>query len=254
MRPTKPRRAATGVAKRLFAVAGLEVSRRRPASEPALSQFDGRRSRLMRDNGVDLVLDVGASRGYYALSLRAAGYHGAIVSFEPLPESFRVLQQHAQGDAAWNLERVALGSADREADIHVAGNAVSSSLLPMAERHLAAAPQARYVADEHVHLARLDTVAGPYVSADTRAYLKMDVQGYEDQVLLGATEILSRVILIESELSLCQLYDGQMLCVDMIGFLARLGYDLVAVQDGFVEAATGRTLQIDGIFARREDA
>jgi len=59
------------------------------------------------------------------------------------------------------------------------------------------------------------------------------------------------VVLIESELSLCRLYGGQMLCVDMIRLLAGLGFDLVAVEDAFVEAATGRTLQIDGIFARR---
>jgi FkbM family methyltransferase len=239
------------VAKRAFAWAGLEVSRRRPVDAPVLSRFDQRRSKLMQNNQIDLVLDVGASRGYYALTLRAAGYRGSIVSFEPLPGSFAALEQHSQGDPSWTLERVALGNADGEAIIHVAGNAVSSSLLPMAARHLSAAPEAGYVADERVRVARLDSVASTYVAETTRAYLKMDVQGYEDQVLLGATETLSRVVFIESELSLCHLYGGQMLCADIIKLLAELDFELVAVEDAFVEAATGRTLQIDGIFARR---
>lgn len=251
MNSGKARRAVAHAAKQAFALAGLDVSRRPPDDEPVLSRFDRRRDKLMQGSQVDVVLDVGASRGFFGLALRAAGYRGPIVSFEPLPDSFATLEQRARDDASWTVERLALGNADGEAVIHVAGNAVSSSLLPMAGRHLSAAPEAGYVADENVPAARLDSVAGRYVSEAARAYLKMDVQGYEDQVLLGAAETLSRVVLIESELSLCRLYGGQMLCVDMITLLAELGFDLVAVEDAFVEAATGRTLQIDGIFARR---
>ena len=251
MNPTRSRHGLARALKRAFALVGLEVSRRRPTEEPAISRFDRRRARLMEDNQVDLVLDVGASRGYYARTLRALGYCGSIVSFEPLPGSYATLEQRARDDASWTVEQVALGNSDGEAVIHVSGNSVSSSLLPMAGRHVAAAPEAGYVASENVPVARLDSVAGTYVGETTRAYLKMDVQGYEDQVLLGATDTLSQVVLVESELSLCHLYDGQMLCVDMIRLLAGLGFDLVAVEDAFVEAATGRTLQIDGIFARR---
>jgi FkbM family methyltransferase len=247
----RARRAVNHAVKQAFAAAGLEVSRRRPAGEPVLSRFDRRRDRLMRDAGVDVVLDVGASRGYYGLTLRAAGYRGRIVSFEPLPMSFATLEDHARGDASWSIVRTALGVEDGEAVIHVAGNAVSSSLLPMAERHVSAAPEAGYVADETVPVSRLDSIAGTYLPASAKAFLKLDVQGYEDQVLLGAGETLGRVVLIESELSLCHLYGGQMLCVDMIKLLAGLGFDLVAVEDAFVEQETGRTLQIDGIFARR---
>ncbi len=251
MKPNSPQRAFAHVVKGAFSLAGLEVSRRRSADEPKLSHFDHRRNEMMRDHEADLVLDVGASRGFYAMKLRAAGYHGRIVSFEPLQDSFSTLKHHAEGDASWTVERVALGKADCEEVIHVAGNAVSSSLLPMDARHLRAAPEAAYVSDECVSVVRLDSVADTYFAYATRGYLKLDVQGCEDQVLLGATETLKRVAFIESELSLCQLYDGQMLYVDMIKLLAELDFDLVAVEDAFVETATGRTLQIDGIFARR---
>lgn len=243
--------ACKNVARRAFAAAGLEVVRRPARDALPISTFDRRRSKLLRSEAIDLVLDVGASRGYYGLTLRQTGYGRRIVSFEPLSTSYATLTAHARGDALWASERVALGAMDGEALIHVAGNAVSSSFLPMAERHECAAPEACYVADELVPICRLDTIAELHIDESTRAYLKMDVQGYEDQILEGATQTLSRVALIESELSLCPLYDGQLLYTEMIALLEELGFELVAVEEGFVDYAAARTLQLNGIFARR---
>ena len=86
---------------------------------------------LLRELEVNIVLDVGANLGQYARSLRANGYAGRIVSFEPVPHIADRLEKRASGDPDWQVLRCALGDRDETAEIHVGvGQARLSSLLP----------------------------------------------------------------------------------------------------------------------------
>jgi hypothetical protein len=70
--------------------------------------------------------------------------------------------------------------------------------------------------------------------------------------LAGATGILASFVGIELELSLVPLYEGQLLYDVMIDKLRGLGFELFAVFPGYVAETTGRTLQFDGVFVRRD--
>ena len=209
--------------------------------------------RLLQFCRIDLVLDVGANRGHYATELRANGYAGRIVSFEPLATAHAKLEDAARGDAGWQVApRMALGDADGEITIHVAGNSLSSSVLDMLPEHERAAPGSAYVASETVPLKRLDKVAGDFLKESRRALLKIDTQGYEERVLTGAQGMLDSVVAIQSELSLVPLYAGQPLFDEMRSKIEAIGFVLSAVFPGYVHEQTGQTLQIDGFFVRRE--
>jgi len=202
--------------------------------------------------GVEVVLDVCANVGQYALDLRDTGYKQLIVSFEPLTGAFAVLQARAHSDPHWSVFNMALGAADGEADINISENSASSSLLRMLETHVHYAPASRYVSREHVRVKTLDTAASEVVSSEKRVLLKLDTQGYEHRVLEGATSFLQQVHLIECELSLVPLYEGQYLFLDMISLLDRYGFKPVHFDAGFGDPTTGYCLQVDGIFARSE--
>ena len=211
--------------------------------------------RLLQFCSVDLVFDVGANGGHYATELRANGYPGRIVSFEPLAAVHAKLESVARGDADWRVApRMALGDTDGDITIHVAGNSLSSSILDMLPEHERAAPGSAYVASETVPLKRLDHVAGDFLIGSRRALLKIDTQGYEDRVLTGAQGILPCIVAIQSELSLVPLYAGQPLFDEMRSRFEQMGFVLFAVFPGYVHEQTGRTLQIDGFFVRREMA
>ena len=238
---------AFDAARRLLRRLGIEAHRYTVQASPGAHL-----ARLLQHAGIDLVIDVGANAGHYARSLRGHGYRGRIVSFEPLAAAHARLASAARRDRAWiAAPRMALGDAEGQVVIHVAGNSASSSILDMLPEHERAAPGSGYVGTESVPQHRLDSVAPPYLDGARAVLLKIDTQGYEDRVLAGASGIIERIDAIQTELSLVPLYAGQPLLDEMRSRLDRMGFALYAVFPGYIDPSTGRTLQIDGFFVRR---
>ena len=178
--------------------AGLTVRRYSPATVP-----DDQVRALLAHHDIDLVVDVGANGGHYAMSLRRAGYLGRILSFEPLQDAWTRCMANAHADQLWSVApRMALGAAERPVEIHVASNSVSSSILPMEEIHRQAAPGSAYVGSEVVEMRRLDWGRRAEIEAARHPFLKIDTQGYEREVLEGATDVLGRFSGVQLEMSL----------------------------------------------------
>ncbi len=200
--------------------------------------------------GIDLVVDVGANEGQFVGWMRERGYGGRIVSFEPQRLAFEACTARWKSDPRWTGLRLALGETAGEMPIHVAGNSMSSSLLPMLDSHVDALPESAIVKTETVSVARLDETLAPRLEGARRVYLKLDVQGFEPDVLRGATGILEHVAMMELELSLVPLYEGQALLPQMVTDVTALGFTPIALEPGFRDTRDGRMLQMDGIFVR----
>jgi FkbM family methyltransferase len=227
---------------------GIELNRYNPAQSQR-----ARMLKLLAHHGIDTVLDVGANDGGYGRLVREVGFRGDILSFEPLADAHRKLTASAQGDERWFVApRMALGSEDGEIEINVAGNSTSSSVLAMHEQHVKAAPDSEYVGLERVPLRRLDSVSHQSIDNGSAIFLKIDTQGYEVPVLEGAESLLPRLRGIQLELSLVPLYEGQVLFRDVIDLLYERQFALWNVIPGFMDHASGRMLQMDGVFFRSQ--
>jgi FkbM family methyltransferase len=236
--------------RRLALQFGLDV-RRYNASE----SMQARLFRQIQHHDVDVVIDVGANDGGYGRFLREGGFAGDIVSFEPLAAAHAALTAAAARDERWHVApRMALGAEAGEAEIHVAGNSASSSLLPMHDLHAGAAPESRYVGVERVAVQALDALAHPVIDGARRPLLKIDTQGFEMPVLRGAKAVLARATGVQLELSVAPLYEGQALYAEVMAFLDELGFELWSVMPGFVDPRSGRMLQFDGVFFRARGA
>lgn len=234
MRPKLSRLLVDQVARR-----GLVV-RRHPAV---------RRQAVLAESGVDVALDVGAAVGEFARELRDFGFGGRIVSFEPMATPFATLRARTARDGQWTCHRVALGGEPGSTSINVASNSDSSSLLPMADAHRRAAPQVDYVGTEDVDVARLDDLAPELLGEGETAFLKLDTQGFEREVMSGAEDTLQRCRVVQVELSFVPLYEGGPLIDEMVAALYDRGFRLAAVEPGFA-ARGGAVLQADGLFVR----
>ena len=226
---------------------GVDIRRYRPANS-AWPQLIS----MLASHKVNLVFDVGANIGQFAQALREHGFHGRIVSFEPLAAAHALLLSSSKKDPFWDVApRAALGSEEGQIDMHVACNSVSSSALNMLQAHADVAPGTHYIGTESVPLRRFESIAQTYFRAESVPFLKIDTQGYEDRVLTGAGPLLHRVIGVQLELSLVPLYEGQCLFPEMIDRLHMSGFELWAIFQSFVDERNGRLLQVDATFFRK---
>ncbi len=210
-----------------------------------------RRLRMLTFKGVTDLLDVGANEGQYASALRASGFSGHIFSYEPLAGPFAVLQKRAASDPRWHPRRVAVGASGGELELNVSRWTLFSSALPMLDKAAQAAPDAAYVGAETVPMDTLDHLVEQDLG-DRPAVLglKVDVQGFEKEVLAGARDTLEKVEFVEVELSLVPVYAGEAGFQEMTAWVLDQGFELALTEPVFTDHESGRALQLNGMFLR----
>ena len=126
------------------------------------------------------------------------------------------------GDTRARLVEAAVGSQAGEAQIHVSARDDSSSLLPITARQNALFPGTAEAGTATIRVARLaDEVPAAGIAAP--ALLKLDVQGFELQVLAGCEEVLERFAWVYVECSFQELYAGQSFADEVIAWLRERG-------------------------------
>ncbi len=148
---------------------------------------------------------------------------------------------------------MALGEEDGEIEIEVSAESDMSSLLPQSALLRQVSPSSRIVARERVRLARLDAVIAPFLEPDDAIFLKLDTQGYEAQVLAGASLLLPRLAGVQLEMPLVPCYEGERGFRDLLDDLAAAGFSPFLFMPGYFERKLARQLQVDGVFMRAGD-
>lgn len=133
------------------------------------------------------VIDVGANRGQFALVARATWPEARIISFEPVPSAAATFSAVFEGDSGVELHRFALGSAMEERVLTVPAADDGASFLVQ----LRGVPLT-------VQVRRLDAVDLDFARP---ALLKLDVQGFELEVLKGASLTLPFIDAVVAECS-----------------------------------------------------
>lgn len=169
--------------------------------------------RFFRYFDVDCVFDVGANSGQYATMLRKyVGYKGIIISFEPIPEAAVILRKNAQRDRWWFVEELALGEAPGRANFNIMTAQQMSSLHQpqSAETDDLFKKDATITRRVEVQIATLESVLQKYrkILGFQRPFLKLDTQGHDVNVVLGAGETINEFVGLQSELAIRRIYAG----------------------------------------------
>ncbi len=133
------------------------------------------------------VLDVGANIGMTALALSRVCSRGQVAAIEPVSRTFRYLKQNVIKAGVPNVKvfNFALGSG--EGSVLMQGHPSNFACSFVADNYTI---PAKDHFSQRVPVKRLDDIF-PDLSLDRLDFLKIDVEGFELEVLAGAKDILN---------------------------------------------------------------
>ena len=202
------------------------------------------------------VIDVGANHGDFAQAASAFFPTAGVLLFEPLPD----MQSHLQGlirsgQSRWQLMPCALGSEPGRFPLFVddTDDAIGS-FTGFTEDYLKINPQARPTREVICEVRTLDEVTRER-QIKTIDLLKIDVEGFEFEVLKGAAASLqfTRAVVVEVSLVRRAPGTGHPL-VEMLDLLIRAGFHVVDVIPSLFEPAAPWKPAEFNLLMRRTDA
>lgn len=201
-----------------------------------------------------IVFDVGANEGESALNFMELFPDATIYSFEPLPESYASLESMARPRARLVPINAALGADHGSAVLNQNALQTTSSMLPTApsSRSFLSGPALSTQRRVKISVTTLDAVAAEY-QVETIDLLKIDVQGYELEVLKGASQMLSarRIRVIVLEVNFAPLYERQASFQDISTFLQSHGFSLSCLYD-FAFSTRKELMWCEALFCRSD--
>ena len=204
--------------------------------------------RILGGLQLNTVVDIGANRGQFALCIRRLYPNAQIFSFEPLPKPAAGWMRNFGADPRARLFNKAIALQSGSATMNVSRWDVSSSLLPFAQAQHDNFPFTEEASKEVVETATLDSCIEEHLIRDS-ALLKLDVQGFELSALQGCERLLGRFRNVYVEASFIELYVGQALATEVIGFLFSRGFNLVCVAN-LSYGSSVRPIQADFLFSK----
>lgn len=201
--------------------------------------------------GINVLLDVGANKGQFATRMRAAGYTGRIVSFEPLAAFVDVLREASKDDPSWTVVPCALGAEDTETEINVADGPLSS-LLPSSDFGKDWNDKLQHTHSETIQVRRLDGVLDDLLADvdDPRVFLKLDTQGFDLQAFRGAGDRIEEILGIQSEVACVPIYDGMPRFVEAVTEYEAAGFELAGMFPVTFHRETLRVIEFDAVLVR----
>jgi FkbM family methyltransferase len=205
---------------------------------------------FIRDRNIDVVLDVGANVGQFGASLRAQGYRGKIVSYEPISTVYRTLAVNTATDLEWDINNFALGLKAESATINISVSSEFSSILPSTCAAMKYNDTTAITGTETIEVRRLDDV---FTRPSGNTLLKIDTQGYERQVLEGSRSLLPKLKGVLMELPIVHLYHGTWQFHEAIAFMADAGFVPAQIQPvNFHSTDRVSLIEVDCLFRLRD--
>jgi FkbM family methyltransferase len=207
------------------------------------------RSALVGNNLV--VYDIGAANGTTAKCFAKLKQISSIHAFEPIPASYQELAAVSRQFVKIECYQVAMGNITGEKTLYL-NNFVNASSLLSPSNLLQKEVIGVNITDKiQIQVVRLDEYVREK-SLPIPHLIKIDVQGYEKEVIAGGIDTISKAKYCFMEMSFQSLYDGSPLFGDVYPIMVDLGFRLVGVSSPMI-GKSGTPLQIDGLFVNQQN-
>lgn len=198
---------------------------------------------------VNTIIDVGANTGQFAKEIKHIFPNASIFCIEPIPDVYKQLKDNLKKEKQAVSFNLGLAQKDGEMEFYENAFSQSSSVLKP-DGHEKYFPETKDYKKITVKTITADKLFEDINLVPPILY-KIDVQGFELQVLKGSEELLKKCDYIKIELSFVKLYENQALFNDVYQFLISRGFKLVGFTHIITDVKTGLPLQVDGYFQKK---
>jgi FkbM family methyltransferase len=199
---------------------------------------------------IKTVIDVGAYLGSFAFAMRMMLPKVQLYCFDPLAENIALVNDNLGKWGQLETFQTALGDKRGEVEFNLNDFRASSSILEMDPFHRKTFPETTHVCKVKVPIALLDDFL-PKMKMKKSILLKVDVQGFELNVLKGGIKLLSQIDYLLLEVTYQTLYKGQPLFGDIYKFLNSHGFEFAGNLDSLTSPENSAILQSDAFFIRK---
>ena len=187
----------------------------------------------LKSLGINTIIDVGANRGQF-LSKYLQHFPNAIFyCFEPLFSEFQLLQNRfSLLKSKIILVNCALGNQEGKIIFHHHKHSSSSSILNTTDKCSELYPQTKDQKDIEVNITKIDTYYKDILTEHNKnVLLKIDVQGFELEVLKGGIKTLSMISACLLEINFMNLYSNQTNFTEIHEMLNKNGFEYAGAMD-----------------------
>jgi FkbM family methyltransferase len=177
----------------------------------------------LSESGV--IVDVGADIGVVSLHFAKSLPATLIYAFEPIPDSFKLLKAATSKITTIHTVNKALGNDVKEIQIHIASRISSSSIFNI-KKNLINEFWSTNLKEERIATVSMSKLDLEIPETTNVNILKMDVQGFEIEVLKGGTETLKRTSIVLVEMQNHDLYVGAPKYYEVDEFLRNSNFEL----------------------------
>jgi FkbM family methyltransferase len=231
-------------------VVGIDVQRYRPTPPPGSSRrgvgdiqkfLEDVRARGFVPRGI---IDVGANRGEWTRMALSVFPNAEVIMIEPQAEMMPLLEGLCAETPAISLIKGGVGSEPRELFQTIWDDLAGSSFLPPEDAVLQAKGKQRLTP-----ITTIDTILSEHQHFHPDL-VKLDIQGFELEALLGASSIFGVTEMFIIEVSLFEFMAGQPVAREVIAFMANRGYELYDVPGFCRRPSDGALGQLDLAFTK----
>jgi FkbM family methyltransferase len=191
------------------------------------------------------IVDVGANTGQWSDALLHCVTPAKLIVIEPMPDSFAALQKKFGSNRRVELHNVAIGERESVETSKITRDTTGASLLqPREEMRAVIGSNWTVTSEGPVRMTTLDRLV---VDVPDVSLLKIDVQGYEKQVLAGAKQTLGKTKFLLIELNFMPQYDGGSWLGEIHQILTR-DFGFFLANASAPQVLNGRASMVDGLY------
>lgn len=203
------------------------------------------------DREIKTVIDIGASVGEFTGIFAELFPDARIYAFEPLLDCFEQLRKVAkQYQGRVEVFNIALGTQEGSFDFNRSSWAPASSFREMSDLHKENYPHSGGSETVKVDVKTLDKV---FENIDLRknVFIKMDVQGFEDEVIKGGLEVIKESKVLVIECSLQSTYEGEPMFDGIYNLVHSIGFEYRGSLKQSIRKDDQSFLQADCVFMKK---